>query len=395
MNDSSLISVAEVLKTRSIDQLNAAADEYFNNVNKFALLQKPFNDPTESAEVLLTMMHVLKGLRLQPGSIVLDFGAGSCWSSSILAGFGYRVIALDVSRVALKLGEELLQRKPILVDHSPIRFLHFDGYRIDLPNESVDAICCLSAFHHVPNQNEVLAEMFRVLKPWGRAGFSEPGPTHSRTPQSQHEMRNHCVLENDIILEDVWKVAQQLGFTDLETCLFYPEPVFVSLDEFNTFLDGQPSARFDHNMRLLMAERRLFVMQKGMLGLTTSAVRTGLDGSVEIDTKAQSCTSGSALKIWSRVRNTGTSLWRPSDDQSGPVRLGPVWISPVNDIYYPPRQMLPMKNAFGMLPGESCDLVVSVEVPSTPGRYILRLQLVAEVVAWFGNAPELIVDVSA
>ena len=393
MNETTLISVAEVLQTRSIDQLNKAADEYFEHVNKNALLQKPFNDPSETAEVLLTMMNVLKGLKLKPGSTVLDFGAGSCWSSSILAGFGYRVIALDVSRVALGLGEELLQRKPILVDHPPIRFLHFNGYQIDLPDESVDAICCLSAFHHVPNQNEVLAEMFRVLKPWGRAGFSEPGPTHSRTPQSQHEMRNHCVLENDIVLEDVWSVAQQLGFTELETCLFYPEPVFIPLDEFNGFLKGQPSAKYDHQMRLLMNERRLFVMQKGVPGLATSAAGAGLDGSVSVDAATLRCASGSVVQIRAEVKNTGTALWRPSDDQSGPVRLGPGWVTATGDLNYVPRQVLPMTHHYGMLPGESCVVPVSVDAPSEPGRHTLRLQLVAEGVAWFGNSSEVTVEV--
>ena len=47
------------------------------------------------------------------------------------------------------------------------------------------------------------AEREGVLKPGGMVGLSEPGPHHSKTAQSQMEMRQFKVLENDIIIEDI------------------------------------------------------------------------------------------------------------------------------------------------------------------------------------------------
>ena len=57
---------------------------------------------------------------------------------------------------------------------------------------------CLDAFHHVPNPGLVLAELSRVLKEGGIAGFAEPGPEHSKSPQSQYEMKTFKVVENDV-----------------------------------------------------------------------------------------------------------------------------------------------------------------------------------------------------
>ena len=393
MDDERQISVVDVLRTRSIDELNVAADDYFRHVNKAALFQKPFNDPAETAEIVLALMHVMKGLNLAPGATVLDFGAGSCWSSMILAGYGYRVIASDVSQVALDLGAELMRQRPNLVDHPPIAFLHFDGHQLDLPDASVDAICCLSAFHHVPNQETILAEMSRVLRPWGRAGFSEPGPTHSVTPQSQEEMRNYCVLENDIVLEDIWEHARTVGFTNLMVSLYYPEPVYVPLHDFNAFVAGQPSATFEHGMRLLMSNRRLFVMEKGAQDVTTSEERHGLDAHLLVGVTELRCVVGEPLRIVVNAANTGSALWRPSSYQAGPVRLGAAWVGLDGTLAYLPRTMLPSPSTYGILPGQSVETAVVLSAPASPGHYRLRLQLVSELVAWFGQAVEIRLDV--
>ena len=56
-----------------------------------------------------------------------------------------------------------------------------------------------------------LSEMGRVLRPGGIAGFSEPGPNHSRDPQSQHEMRRYGVPERDLVIEDVWALGRRSG----------------------------------------------------------------------------------------------------------------------------------------------------------------------------------------
>lgn len=129
---------------------------------------------------------------------------------------GCEVIACDVSRAALDLGRRLFEEQPLPPPSvAKPRFLHFDGRKLDLPDGSVDRVVCFDAFHHVPNQEAVLAELARVLKPGGIAGFVEPGPHHSTSPEAQYEMAHHDVLENDIVLADIAGIAMRVGFTDI------------------------------------------------------------------------------------------------------------------------------------------------------------------------------------
>ena len=63
---------------------------------------------------------------------VLDFGAGSCWVSSLLNRMGCRTIALDVSETALRLGRRLFELDRRHRMEMDPQFLVFDGYTFPL-----------------------------------------------------------------------------------------------------------------------------------------------------------------------------------------------------------------------------------------------------------------------
>ena len=374
------INVADIIAKYSISELIESANQYFHHVDRAALKRKPFNCTSEFSEVLITFAHAVKGLKLPIGSTILDFGAGSCWSSKYLSDLGYKVIACDVSKEALDLGREVTATARERVD-----FLLFDGYTIELPDESIDAITCLSAFHHTPNPDRIVQEFARVLKPWGVAAFSEPGPNHSKTPQSQHEMRNYKVVENDVDIERIWDVASGCGFTTFDMDLFYPEPVLVTYAKFKDFLNGERPFDFEAQMRRLMAERRLFFLEKGLPGISNSAEKTDLDALIVTSCSAISCAPGEAVSIKVTVTNTGKALWRPSDWYLGPVRLGPSIVSDHSGPAYTERWQLPVTTRRGVLPGEQIELNGTVTAPSVCGEYRIHLQMVSESVAWFGG----------
>src|SRR5207237_8554259 len=100
----------------------------------------------------------------------------------------------------------------------------------ELSDESVDRILCFDAFHHLANPDEALREMCRVLKPGGIAGFSEPGPEHSRSPQSQYEMRTFRVIENDVRMAEIHGWGRAAGFARLQLSVFNSLPFHLSLD---------------------------------------------------------------------------------------------------------------------------------------------------------------------
>jgi hypothetical protein len=111
-----------------------------------------------------------------------------------------------------------------------------------------------------------MKEFSRVLKQGGIAGFAEPGPNHSRSIQSQYEMRNFTVIENDIDVKTIWKCAQKLGFTKIELAIFNELPVRVSLEEFEDFLSGGiTKEHYIQSTCCSMSNHRTFFLYKGDL----------------------------------------------------------------------------------------------------------------------------------
>ena len=185
------VDVRDVIASVPPAELIARAEEYFSTLDDWTHhLAKPWASVDEAPWLLLNSAILLQALALRPGSVVLEFGAGTGWLSRFFSQLGCQSILLDVSPTALRIARDLYDRLPI-VGHAPEpKFLLFDGEKIDLPDASVDRIACFHAFHHAPNPMNVIEEFGRVLRPGGRAAFAEPGPRHSSTPQS-NEMKSY------------------------------------------------------------------------------------------------------------------------------------------------------------------------------------------------------------
>jgi glycosyltransferase involved in cell wall biosynthesis/SAM-dependent methyltransferase len=385
-SDPDFIDVRQRMKEASVEELCETAEEFFARVENWDYLHaKPFAAVNETPELLINFAQVVRGLKLLPDMTILDFGAGSCWTSRFLSQLGLRVIAVDVSSTALKIGEELYKRNPLVGDQPQPHFLRFNGYTLDLSDESVDRISCWDAFHHVPNPREVLMEMARVLKSGGIAGFSEPGPEHSKAPQSQYEMKTNRLIENDVVMSEIWSDAQAAGFTDLRVALFNPEAALLPLDQFDAYLSGENSgAGYVAQTRDEMRYRRLFFLFKGESSTPPdSRQRVGLLDELQVEAVATIVKSGEPLVLNVVVRNTGTAAWLPSDARVGAVRFGghlfDVTGKLINLDYF--RQNLP-DDGRQIMPGETLEFVAEVPLPST-GQHVLEFDLVSEGVCWF------------
>jgi SAM-dependent methyltransferase len=374
------------MATRSVEELNASAEHYFARVSNWNYhLAKPFAMLDEAPELLIHVAKVLQGLQLLSDHRVLDFGAGSCWTSYWLTQLGCEVYALDVSPTALRIGARLFELHPVIGDLHPPRFLHFDGHRIPLDDASVDRILCFDAFHHLANPAEALREMARVLAPGGIAAFSEPGPTHSQSPQSQFEMQHFGVVENDIVIEDIWTSAQQAGFTGIELTVFDAGLCRVSLEEFNRFLVGDSAtiAKVVDAIRGCATNHRTFFLSKGSPPPTDSRRRSGLVG--ELGVQLDKCASGQAhLRGRAHVKNTSPHIWLPASVRVGAVRLGCHLLDDeersIEEDFF--RATLTPGLGWPLRPGDEVDLDLAVPIPP-PGRYVLEFDLVSEYVCWF------------
>lgn len=300
-----LVDVKELINEFSVEELCRNAENYFARIKDSEnLLAKPFANSNDAQHLLVEISHLIRGLKLYPYMTILDFGSGTCWASIILNQMDYSVISLDVSLTSLKIGEELKKRYPTFGKKPPHKFMHFNGRKIDLPDESIDRIFGLDAFHHVPNQLEVLSEMARVLKKGGIAGFSEPGPNHSKQPQSQFEVRHFKVVENDILLDDILEKAKKVGFTGMRVCISSTYPLIVPLNEFNNFLHDKKQIK----AYLAMTDNRMrnfptFFLYKGESEIKDSREMEGLIAKIKANNTHFIVKTHETLNIDLQIKN--------------------------------------------------------------------------------------------
>jgi SAM-dependent methyltransferase len=320
-------------------------------------------------------------MRLAPGMQVLDFGAGAGWTTRFLTQLGCAVTSMDVSPTALALGKELFKRVPVVAPSAEPRFLLFDGRRIDLPSESIDRVICFDALHHVPNPAEVLCELGRVLRPGGVAGFSEPGSNQSKAAHSQFEMKNFSVVENDLVLTEVWDWARVAGFTSLELAVFSTEPYRLSLQQFDDLIAGGAELdAYGDKLRGYLMGHQTFFLSKGSASGSDSRGRLQLKAKIAIRLEQQAVASNEPLRGHATLTNVGQATWLPGATRIGGVNLG-VHLRTSDgkplDVDYA-RIHLADETAPGCT--QRIDFMLN---PLPPGEYTLEFDLVSEGVGWF------------
>jgi len=382
-----LIDVRELIRTCSIDDLNRTAENYFSSLKNYDFhLAKPFGNIGDAPAILINFATVLQGMRLAPGLRVLDFGAGSGWTSRFLTQLGCEVIVLDVSETALKIARELFERHPVIGDCPKPRFLQYDGRTIDLPDASVERILCFDSFHHAPNPDAVIHEFARILTPGGIAAFAEPGPEHSKSVQSQFEMRTYGVIENDIHIEEIWATAQRAGFSDLQLAAFNLTPYHVSLERHADLLaGGETFLRWAEITRASMGNvRDFFLTREGTEPLDSRQANDALRATIAVDVPQQ-VRAGEPIPVKATITNAGTATWLPSGTPPGGVSLGCHLLDATggvreHDFHWqnlsdPPRRIEP---------GEMVHLQFTMPALSE-GKYTLEFDCVADRVCWFAQ----------
>jgi len=375
-NPPDFIDAEQIIRTTPLEEHVKRADHYFAWMGDDAgILKKPFNSVAEAAETLQGMSLMLRFSDLFPGARVMDFGAGSCWLARDLALLGCDVTAVDISEKALALGKRFNDRLPFASEMT-IDYHAFDGENLGLPNGYFDNIVCFASFHHVAAEDALLNHFHRVLRPGGIASFFEPGPNHSRHPQSQAEMRQYGVIERDIDIGRIWNSAQQAGFIDIKLARYLPEPSLVGLGEFDAMLAGPTTL----DLGTAYANVRPFFLYKAGSRDLDSRFGRGLVARIEASLTRDT------LHI--ELTNIGEALWLPSNRKKGGVCITSKLLDEENRVleaHYCNWWVIDRDIA----PGEK--FVADVEVPAPPRKGLrLSLGLVADRVAHFdgpGNTP--------
>ena len=380
------INPKDIIRDKSIDALCETADHYYRLIaDPTHVLSKPFASLLEGPQMLYKLGLLIDGLQLAKGMRVLDFASGSCWLSRILNQFGCSTISVDPSAHALDMGRRLFALQPVVGGSiEPPQFIHFNGHNLAVPDGFVDRVVCFDGFHHVPNQKEVLGELSRVLRQGGVAAFAEPGRDHSQSPQSQYEMQNYDVLENDIIIEDIFRLAHESGFSGAYLKPLIEPSLSLSPEEYSRVLETRllPDRMTTSSVNA-MASATVFFLLKGDLQ-RDSRSHIGLQHRIVLARAEFRAMRGSHFTLEIEVVNTGNARWlAEASNDVGTVKIG-------FHLYTANRQLITLdfhrwNFARDINPGESVSVTLEVPSPNGTGEYLLAVDLVSEGICWFEN----------
>ena len=113
--------------------------------------------------------QTVRRMDLRPGERVLDLSCGTGWATRLMArmvgegpaGFG-QVVGVDIS-------DEMIRRaRASSKDFENVLFAWGSAQQIPWEENFFDKVLSVEAFYYYPDQERVLAELFRVMAPRGR-----------------------------------------------------------------------------------------------------------------------------------------------------------------------------------------------------------------------------------
>jgi SAM-dependent methyltransferase len=375
-----------------IETINKSSEAYFEkSENREYWLNRPYSDPPSAPRVLTRFNLLLWALRVRAGDRVLDFGCGTGWTSVILARLGAEVVAMDIAPAALKIAGEVADRE-LGPARKRMRTELYSGDRIAAADEEFDFVVVNDAFHHFPNPRRLLGEFHRVLAPYGRFGFSEPGIGHAATAHSEAE-RALGVLEEDVDLEQLYRSGRDAGFDDLEVVMPPLEPEMLSfpMARARQFLRGVPGALPTDLLRLVLLTGPMGMFRKGAHAITSLHPREHV-ARIRPQSPAVTAAPGASFRLDVEVENPAETVWlRDGRRGIGYVRLGAHLheaAGPQIELDYG-RAALPQDLALG----QKARVALVLTAPTAPGCYLIRLDMVNEGICWFAQQGSPVVDV--
>lgn len=315
------------------DGNDAVASEYVRNVRKFA----PAFD------------YLLGQLALAPGAAVLDVGADLTWSTARLARSGYRPVAVDINHH--------LTAAPVLGARGvPYAAVNVDMHAPAFGDGVFDAITAFNALHHSARLDELAANLARMLRVDGRLGFIE---AYWYYPEAKAAFGVDEIAAG--INENVYRLEE-----------WHSALVGAGL-ELVSFAAGRS---FDAVYRKTGRPGRRIAPPVAAGELFATFYMVEIEGPAAV--QEHGCGTSATIEVV--IANRAMAAWI-SDSQI------PVFAS-----YHLTRdgQTVSFDNVRTHLPGyvapgTRVTLPLQVDVPATPGTYVLEVDLVHEAITWFAD----------
>jgi glycosyltransferase involved in cell wall biosynthesis/SAM-dependent methyltransferase len=321
-------------------------------------------------------------LALPPGATILDVGCGSGWLSEYFARLGYNVTGIDISEDLVRMARERVERVPYDVDHeTPLRcrFLTQDIEVAPL-NAKFEAIICYDSLHHFEDERAALRHLVSMLNIGGLLFILEghkPSAGSATEDELQEVMRRYGTLESPFSGEYLRALLDEHGLAVVGD--------YVSVNGLfeREILEGDRlplrsiPTDYHYLTSIKVAEDRPASSvpdsrNPGVLGAEFQLIEPP-PLRVKADTK---------LNLAIGVKNTGDTLWlngqtfRPGIVMPALKVINQQGVI-VSEVHGHP--MLPRS----VTPGQSLTIDIPCPVPSDPGTYTVKIDLVDQFVCWF------------
>ena len=164
-------------------------------------------------------LELLRGTPLAPDDTVLDIGCGRSLQTFLLAQRGGKAVGVDI---------EIPERAYVMLEHYLAGRIDCELRRSTLEDagfaaETFDKVFSICVLEHIPNNEEVLREAYRVLKPGGRLAISVDSMAALGDPEleAKHMADHHVVKYFDP--DELRAFLESCGFREVEVY-----PIFVS-----------------------------------------------------------------------------------------------------------------------------------------------------------------------
>lgn len=142
----------------------------------FYNLSPKVRDPESRLQQADKIAYILTEMSGYPlaSAICLDVGCSSGIITKAVAGLCRNTFGVDYDEVAMR-----------NIDRSALevaRFVRGDAMSLPVADGSIDVIICAQVYEHVPDDETLVAEIYRVLKPRGIVFFSGPNKLHPIEP---------------------------------------------------------------------------------------------------------------------------------------------------------------------------------------------------------------------